>query len=78
MFQGALWHIYAAEDADKIRKFLHKIAEERKLKYSIYNDPIHDQVRENVLSPFSSYSVSEKLIESKYIELVCILLLTDS
>ena len=45
MFQGALWHIYAAEDADKIRKFLHKIAEERKLKYSIYNDPIHDQVR---------------------------------
>lgn len=40
---GALWHIYAAEDADKIRDCLRAVAKERKMKYSAHHDPIHDQ-----------------------------------
>ncbi|XP_078359061.1 uncharacterized protein LOC144643626 isoform X2 [Oculina patagonica] len=40
---GALWHIYAAEDADKIRDCLRVVAKERKMKYSAHHDPIHDQ-----------------------------------
>ena len=26
LFQGALWHIYAAEDADKIRECLREVS----------------------------------------------------
>lgn len=40
---GALWHIYAAEDADKIRDCLREITKERKMKHSQHHDPIHDQ-----------------------------------
>ncbi|XP_015750592.1 PREDICTED: lysine-specific demethylase 3A-like, partial [Acropora digitifera] len=40
---GALWHIYAAEDADKIRDCLREIIKERKMKHSQHHDPIHDQ-----------------------------------
>lgn len=40
---GALWHIYNARDADKIREMLTKIALERGEKLEAYHDPIHDQ-----------------------------------
>lgn len=40
---GALWHIYEARDADKIRDLLHKVAEERGQKLNSHQDPIHDQ-----------------------------------
>eukprot|EP00794_Sanderia_malayensis_P005514 gene5514-6199_t len=40
---GALWHIFAAEDSDKIRQLLRKVAEERGMEYTVYGDPIHDQ-----------------------------------
>lgn len=40
---GALWHIYSARDANKIRHFLTKIAAERDMKIHTNNDPIHDQ-----------------------------------
>ena len=40
---GALWHIWKAEDADKIRLFLNKVANERGMRIEANNDPIHDQ-----------------------------------
>ncbi|GFY62988.1 lysine-specific demethylase 3A [Trichonephila inaurata madagascariensis] len=40
---GALWHIYNARDADKIRELLTKIAIERGEKLEAHHDPIHDQ-----------------------------------
>ncbi|XP_054716696.1 lysine-specific demethylase 3B-like [Uloborus diversus] len=40
---GALWHIYNARDADKIRDMLTKVAIERGEKLEANNDPIHDQ-----------------------------------
>lgn len=40
---GALWHIYAARDADKIRDLLNKVAIERGERLEADHDPIHDQ-----------------------------------
>lgn len=40
---GALWHIYAARDADKIRDLLNKVAIERGARLEPHHDPIHDQ-----------------------------------
>lgn len=40
---GALWHIYHAKDADKIRSLLHKIEVERGISIKANHDPIHDQ-----------------------------------
>ncbi|XP_064572203.1 probable JmjC domain-containing histone demethylation protein 2C isoform X3 [Zonotrichia leucophrys gambelii] len=40
---GALWHIYAGKDADKIREFLQKIAKEQGLEVLPEHDPIRDQ-----------------------------------
>ncbi|XP_062558286.1 uncharacterized protein LOC134223163 isoform X3 [Armigeres subalbatus] len=40
---GALWHIYHAKDADKIRSLLHKIEVERGGSIKANHDPIHDQ-----------------------------------
>ncbi|XP_072851273.1 putative JmjC domain-containing histone demethylation protein 2C isoform X2 [Pogona vitticeps] len=40
---GALWHIYASKDADKIREFLQKVAKEQGLDVLPEHDPIRDQ-----------------------------------
>lgn len=40
---GALWHIYEARDADKIRDMLNKVAIDRGAKLEPHHDPIHDQ-----------------------------------
>ncbi|XP_046625209.1 probable JmjC domain-containing histone demethylation protein 2C isoform X2 [Neodiprion virginianus] len=40
---GALWHIYAARDADKIRDLLNAVAVERGVRLEPHHDPIHDQ-----------------------------------
>uniref|UniRef100_A0A7R9GZ68 [histone H3]-dimethyl-L-lysine(9) demethylase n=1 Tax=Timema cristinae TaxID=61476 RepID=A0A7R9GZ68_TIMCR len=40
---GALWHIYTARDADKIRDLLNKVAIERGARLEPHHDPIHDQ-----------------------------------
>ncbi|XP_033004820.1 probable JmjC domain-containing histone demethylation protein 2C isoform X2 [Lacerta agilis] len=40
---GALWHIYASKDADKIREFLQKMAKEQGLDVLPEHDPIRDQ-----------------------------------
>ncbi|KAL5022479.1 hypothetical protein ScPMuIL_001634 [Solemya velum] len=40
---GALWHIYDAQDADKMRDFLNKVAKERGEVIEPHHDPIHDQ-----------------------------------
>ncbi|EDS36931.1 conserved hypothetical protein [Culex quinquefasciatus] len=40
---GALWHIYHAKDADKIRSLLNKIEVERGGSIKANHDPIHDQ-----------------------------------
>lgn len=40
---GALWHIYHATDADKIRSLLNKIEVERGGSIKANHDPIHDQ-----------------------------------
>lgn len=40
---GAIWHIYAAQDADKIRDLLNKVAIERGERLEPNHDPIHDQ-----------------------------------
>lgn len=40
---GALWHIYQARDADRIRDFLNKVALERGERLEPHHDPIHDQ-----------------------------------
>ncbi|XP_076331323.1 lysine-specific demethylase 3-like isoform X2 [Tachypleus tridentatus] len=43
MKPGALWHIYNARDADKIRDLLNQVALERGEKPEAHHDPIHDQ-----------------------------------
>lgn len=40
---GALWHIYAPQDADKIRQLLREVALERGEAIEPDSDPIHDQ-----------------------------------
>ncbi|CAD7080765.1 unnamed protein product [Hermetia illucens] len=40
---GALWHIYAARDADKIRDLLDKVAIEKGARLEPDHDLIHDQ-----------------------------------
>lgn len=40
---GALWHIYDARDADKIRDMLNSYALKKGQKLHPHNDPIHDQ-----------------------------------
>lgn len=40
---GAIWHIYEASDADRIRDFLLKIAQERGFQVADNHDVIHDQ-----------------------------------
>uniref|UniRef100_A0A0A9WZN2 [histone H3]-dimethyl-L-lysine(9) demethylase n=2 Tax=Lygus hesperus TaxID=30085 RepID=A0A0A9WZN2_LYGHE len=40
---GALWHIYMARDADKIRDLLNKVALEKGARLEPHHDPIHDQ-----------------------------------
>ncbi|KAL3863065.1 hypothetical protein ACJMK2_004844 [Sinanodonta woodiana] len=40
---GALWQIFDAVDADKIRDFLNKVAKERGEVIEEHHDPIHDQ-----------------------------------
>ncbi|KAM4809594.1 lysine-specific demethylase 3A [Rhinophrynus dorsalis] len=40
---GALWHIFAAKDTEKIRQFLKKLAEEQGQENPPDHDPIHDQ-----------------------------------
>lgn len=40
---GALWHIYSARDADKIRDLLNKITLEKGYRIEAHHDPIHDQ-----------------------------------
>ena len=40
---GALWHIFPAHSACKIRRFLRRVAEERGMILSDSSDPIHDQ-----------------------------------
>uniref|UniRef100_UPI00398F7E1C lysine-specific demethylase 3A-like isoform X1 n=2 Tax=Pristiophorus japonicus TaxID=55135 RepID=UPI00398F7E1C len=40
---GALWHIYSAKDAEKIRDLLKKVAEEQDQENPPDHDPIHDQ-----------------------------------
>ncbi|KAM5172810.1 lysine-specific demethylase 3B isoform 2-T2 [Mantella aurantiaca] len=40
---GALWHIYAAKDAEKIRELLRKFGDEQGQENPPDHDPIHDQ-----------------------------------
>ncbi|XP_059026114.1 probable JmjC domain-containing histone demethylation protein 2C isoform X2 [Mustela lutreola] len=40
---GALWHIYAGKDIDKIREFLQKISKEQGIEVLPEHDPIRDQ-----------------------------------
>ncbi|XP_043914005.1 lysine-specific demethylase 3B-like [Protopterus annectens] len=40
---GALWHIYSAKDAEKIREMLRKVGEEQGQENPPDHDPIHDQ-----------------------------------
>ncbi|XP_020025369.2 probable JmjC domain-containing histone demethylation protein 2C isoform X2 [Castor canadensis] len=40
---GALWHIYAGKDVDKIREFLQKISKEQGIEVLPEHDPIRDQ-----------------------------------
>jgi len=40
---GALWHIFKPSDSQKIRDFLNKVADERKISPEKRSDPIHDQ-----------------------------------
>ncbi|XP_076773136.1 putative JmjC domain-containing histone demethylation protein 2C isoform X3 [Arvicanthis niloticus] len=40
---GALWHVYAGKDVDKIREFLQKISKEQGLEVLPEHDPIRDQ-----------------------------------
>ncbi|XP_052019866.1 probable JmjC domain-containing histone demethylation protein 2C isoform X2 [Apodemus sylvaticus] len=40
---GALWHVYAGKDVDKIREFLQKISKEQGLEVPPEHDPVRDQ-----------------------------------
>lgn len=43
LIPGALWHIFKPSDAQKMRSFLNKVAEERNISPDKQADPIHDQ-----------------------------------
>ncbi|XP_075732439.1 lysine-specific demethylase 3-like [Rhipicephalus microplus] len=73
---GALWHIYHARDADKIRDFLKKVALERGEKLEPHYDPIHDkswyldhELRERLLFEYDveGYAVAQCLGEAVFI-----------
>lgn len=40
---GALWHIFKPSDVSKMRDFLNKVSDERKISLEKRTDPIHDQ-----------------------------------
>jgi lysine-specific demethylase 3 len=52
---GAIWHIYHANDANKIRDLLNKVAIENNKMIGENHDPIHDQ------SNFLDYNLRERL-----------------
>ncbi|KAH6947679.1 hypothetical protein HPB50_020720 [Hyalomma asiaticum] len=73
---GALWHIYNARDADKIRDLLNKVAQERGEKLEPHHDPIHDQswyldqeLRERLYREYAveGYAVAQCLGEAVFI-----------
>ncbi|XP_075732052.1 lysine-specific demethylase 3-like [Rhipicephalus microplus] len=73
---GALWHIYNACDADKIRDLLNKVALERGEKLEPHNDPIHDQswyldheLRERLLLEYDveGYAIAQCLGDAVFI-----------
>ncbi|XP_075532576.1 lysine demethylase 3 isoform X5 [Dermacentor variabilis] len=73
---GALWHIYNARDADKIRDLLNKVALERGEKLEPHHDPIHDQswyldheLRERLFREYAveGYAVAQCLGEAVFI-----------
>nr|XP_023686771.1 probable JmjC domain-containing histone demethylation protein 2C isoform X2 [Paramormyrops kingsleyae] len=39
---GALWHIYASKDVDRIKEFLYKVAKEQGVEVSAEHDPIRE------------------------------------
>lgn len=43
VFPGALWHIFPARDADKIRDLLNRVTLEKGFRLEPDHDPIHDQ-----------------------------------
>ncbi|KAJ8884458.1 hypothetical protein PR048_016315 [Dryococelus australis] len=55
---GALWHIYSAQDADKIRDLLNQVSLERGVRLEAHHDPIHDQ----------SWYLDKKLRDRLYVE----------
>uniref|UniRef100_A0A8C5MUA2 Lysine-specific demethylase n=1 Tax=Leptobrachium leishanense TaxID=445787 RepID=A0A8C5MUA2_9ANUR len=54
---GALWHIYAAKDAEKIRELLRKFGDEQGQENPSDHDPIHDQ------SWYLDQSLRKRLLE---------------
>lgn len=73
---GALWHIYNARDADKIRDLLNKVALERGEKLEPHHDPIHDQswyldheLRQRLFREYAveGYAVAQCLGEAVFI-----------
>ncbi|XP_077493923.1 lysine-specific demethylase 3A-like isoform X2 [Amblyomma americanum] len=73
---GALWHIYDARDADKIRDLLNKVALERGEKLEPHHDPIHDQswyldqeLRERLYREYAveGYAIAQCLGEAVFI-----------
>lgn len=73
---GALWHIYEAKDADKIRKFLNRIKTEREEQIKLGDDPIHDQtlyldnhLRERLYNDYSvkGYAIVQYLGDAVFI-----------
>lgn len=73
---GALWHIYNAKDADKIRDLLNKVANERGETLEPHHDPIHDQswyldevLRERLLKEYGveGYSIAQCLGDAIFI-----------
>lgn len=73
---GALWHIYAPRDADKIRDLLNKVAIERGEKLEPNHDAIHDQswyldsqLRERLYKEYSveGYPIAQCLGDAVFI-----------
>ena len=73
---GALWHIFDALDADKIRDLLNKVAVERGEKIDLNHDPIHDQawylnteLRERLLNEYGvqGYTIVQYLGDAVFI-----------
>lgn len=54
---GALWHIFDPKDADDIRTFLNKIANEKGEQVAIGDDRIHDQMY------YIDYALRARLLE---------------